>query len=157
MSRAVLLLATMMIVAACDGRRMAPAAASDPGPSAAPWERVCTDRSASYCFASYMMRYRDGEEQIRTARISVTSNAISLSGDLYPGRHGVVQIDAQDPVDLPWNDSTDNARASMTPKIHQQIMAGQTMTVRFTEWPAGLGHQIRLPLARLKPLLQAPG
>jgi invasion protein IalB len=157
MSRVLLLLTMVMIVAACDQRRVAPAAAVDRRSSAAQWERVCTDNTIkSFCFPSYTMVYSNANDQIRTVRISVTSNEISLSGDLYLGRRGVVQIDANDRVDMLWNYNINSARTSMTPEIHQQIMAGQTMIVRFTEWPAGLGHEIQIPLATLKSLLQVP-
>jgi hypothetical protein len=66
-----------------------------------------------------------------------------------------VQIDDNPTIDMPWNYNAGSARVAVTPKIYQQIMAGHSMIVRFTEWPVGIGHEVPIPLTTLKPLLQS--
>jgi hypothetical protein len=150
-------LIAVLVISAC-GHQVAAPSFTDHGRSGpARWQSTCVDSTAinKFCFPAYTISYSDVHGYIKSARVSVTDENISLLGAIYPGRHGDVQIDDNQMIDMPWNYNAGSARVAVTPEIYQQIMAGQTMIVRFTEWPVGIGHEIPIPLITLKPLLQS--
>jgi hypothetical protein len=146
-----------MVLSACGHQVAAPSFTDDGRSSPSQWQSTCVDSAAikRFCFPAYTITYSNVYGCTQSARIIVTDDNISLSGDIYPGRHGDVEIDDNPTIDMPWNYNAGSARVAVTPETYQQIMAGQTMIIRFTEWPVGIGHEIPLPLTTLKPLLQS--